>query len=707
MTFGRNLLLSRGAGDNRAAASITGVVAALLLTLAPAALTGQTPTDSPSRNTLKVFDASLVDTAIDPCQNFYRYACNGWLKKNPLPKDQTTYGRFTELADINREKLRLILESTSSASSTRTPNEQKIGDEYATCMDVAAVNARGTAPFQPELDRIAALREKRDLPVLLAELHRQGVDAFFASGSNQDFADSTRVIDYFVASGLGLPERDYYTRTDAKSVEQRNQYVLHVANMFRLLGEPAGKASQDAQTVMALETRLARASLTVTEARDPQKLNHPMKLAAFEASVPAFDFNAYLAALHAPLHNPETDGINVTEPKFFTEMNALLNDTDLAAIKTYLRWHFIHAIAGTSTPQSFDDEDFNFYAHTLRGQEEQQPRWKRCTRRVDSELGEALGQVYVSRYFPASEKQRALDMTVAIEAAMGRDIDNLDWMSAATKLRAREKLHTVVNKIGYPDKWRDYSRLEIVRGDTLGNMLRAREFESDRDLAKIGKPVDRAEWGMTPPTVNAYYNPQMNDVNFPAGYLQPPFFSALEDDAANYGDMGSTIGHELTHGFDDEGRQFDASGNLTDWWTAQDGKKFTERATCMVRQFNGYVPVDNVHINGKLTLGENLADLGGLWLAYLAWTDEAQKNHLDMAAKQDGYTAEQRFFVAYAQQWCTQTRPEALRTQLQTDPHSPDEYRTNGILADLPQFARTFHCRKGQPMAAEKTCRVW
>jgi endothelin-converting enzyme/putative endopeptidase len=322
-------------------------------------------------------------------------------------------------------------------------------------------------------------------------------------------------------------------------------------------------------------------------------------------------------------------------------------------------------------------------------------------------MGEALGQVYVAKYFPPQEKQRALEMTQAIEQAMDRDIDSLDWMSADTKKKAKEKLHSISNKIGYPDKWRDYSKLEIVRGDALGNQLRSHRFESARDLGKIGRPVDRGEWGMTPPTVNAYYNPQMNDVNFPAGYLQPPFFSAKEDDAANYGDMGSTIGHELTHGFDDEGRQFDAQGNLKDWWTKGDGEKFTEKADCMVKQFDSYVPVDDVHINGKLTLGENLADLGGLWLAYLAWMDKAQAAHLDMTAKEEGYTPDQRFWIAYAQQWCTQTRPEALRTQLQTDPHSPDEYRTNGILADLPEFAKSFGCKKSQPMVAEKACRVW
>lgn len=663
----------------------------------------QTSGGAAETKTLRVFDSSLIDTSVDPCVNFYQYSCKGWLKKNPLPADQVSYGRFTELSEINRAHLRGILETAATPNSSRTPNEQKIGDEYASCMDVAAINAKGLAPFQPELDRISALSSKKQLPTLLAHLHEEGVNAFFGMGSDQDFADSTKVIGFFVAGGLGLPERDFYTRTDAKSVEQRQKYLQHVTNMLKLLGEPEAQAKKDADSILALETRMAKASLTITEQRDPQNLNHPMQLTELKGKLSQFDIGEYLQELKSPTITKT----NVTEPKFFDEFNKILEDTDLVTIRTYLRWQFIHAMAGTSTPESFDNENFDFYSHTLRGQEKQQERWKRCTRRIDGEMGEALGQVYVTKYFPPQEKQRALEMTQAIEQAMGRDIDSLDWMSADTKKKAQEKLHAISNKIGYPDKWRDYSKLEIVRGDALGNQLRAHRFENARDLAKIGRPVDRGEWGMTPPTVNAYYNPQMNDVNFPAGYLQPPFFSAKEDDAANYGDMGSTIGHELTHGFDDEGRQFDAQGNLKDWWTKEDGEKFTEKSDCMVKQFDGYVPVDDVHINGKLTLGENLADLGGLWLAYLAWMDKAQAAHLDMAAKEEGYTPDQRFWIAYAQQWCTQTRPEALRTQLQTDPHSPDEYRTNGILADLPEFAKSFGCKKGQAMVAEKACRVW
>ena len=652
---------------------------------------------------LRVFDPALVDKTVDPCENFYRYSCNGWFKRNPLPPDQTSYGRFTELFELNRLHLRQILEEAAKPAESRSANEQKIGDEYASCMDTAAVNKLGIAPLQPELDRIAALKSAAELPALLAHLHNIGVNAFFGMGSNQDFADSTSVISFYGAGGLGLPERDYYTRTDAKSIEQRQQYVAHVRKIFALAGEPDTQAAKDADTVMAIETRLAKASLTVTEQRDPQNLNHPTDVAAFSKELTHFSLADYAAGIHAPAAGKAND----MEPKFFAEFNALVADTPVEQFRTYLRWQLLHAYAGTSMPESFDQETWNFYSHTLNGAEKQQERWKRCTSRIDRELGEALGQVYVARYFPPAEKQQALEMTLAIEQAMSKDVDGLDWMSAETKIKAKEKLKTVMNKIGYPDKWRDYSKVEIVRGDALGNQMRVHEFDQARDLAKIGKPVDKGEWQMTPPTVNAYYDPQMNNVNFPAGYFQPPFFSGKEDDAANYGDMGSTIGHELTHGFDDEGRQYDKDGNLKDWWTKDDEQKFTDRADCMVKQYDSIEAVPGVHLNGKLTLGENLADLGGLWLAWLAWLDKAHDSHLDMAAKTNGYTPEQRFWIAYAQQWCTQTRPEQLRTQAQTNPHAPDEYRTNTVLQDLPEFAKSFSCKKTATMVSPKACRVW
>ena len=658
---------------------------------------------SASAPELKVFDPSLIDATVDPCDNFYQFSCKGWFKRNPLPADQTSYGRFTELYELNRLHLKQILEEASAPNSNRSPNEQKIGDEYASCMDVAAINQKGIAPLQPELDRIAAVKTKQELPALVAHLQTIGVNAFFEMGAAQDFADSASVIETYNAGGLGLPERDYYTRTDAKSVEQRQQYLAHIGKILQLSGESEAQAAKDARTVLEIETRLAQASLTVTEQRDPQNLNHPTDVATLTKDLPNFSLTAYIAADRAPASGKAND----TEPKFFAAFNSLVAESSLDQIKVYLRWHLLHAFAGTSLPQAFDQENWNFYSHILNGAEKEQERWKRCTSRVDFELGEALGQVYVARYFPPEEKQRTLAMTLAIEQAMDKDIDSLDWMSAETKVRAKEKLHGVMNKIGYPDKWRDYSTLTIVRGDALGNLIRVREFNHARDMAKIGKPVDKGEWEMTPPTVNAYYDPQQNNVNFPAGYLQPPFFSGKEDDAANYGDMGSTVGHELTHGFDDEGRQFDATGNLKNWWTQDDELKFTDRADCMVKQYDAIESVPGVHLNGKLTLGENLADLGGLWLAWLAWLDKAHAAHLDMAAKTDGYTPEQRFWIAYAQQWCTQTRQESLRSRALTDPHAPDEYRTNAILQDLPEFAKSFSCKAPAKMVSPKPCRVW
>jgi endothelin-converting enzyme/putative endopeptidase len=680
------------------------VIAAVLIAIPALCQTTPTGASAPAAAPeLRVFDSSLIDKTIDPCENFYRFSCNGWFKRNPLPPDQAAYGRFTELTELNRLHLKQILEESSAPIATRSPNEQKIGDEYASCMDTAAVNKLGLKPLKPELRRIARLKSQKQLPALLAHLHSIGVRAFFSMGSNQDFADSTSVISFYGAGGLGLPERDYYFRTDAKSVEQRKQYVAHVKKIFMLAGEPEARAAKDAETVMAIETRLAKASLTMTEQRDPQNLNHPTDVLNLGKELTHFSLADYVAEAHAPAAGKAND----MEPKFFAEFNALVADSPVEQIRTYLRWHLLHAFAGTSLPESFDQENWNFYSHTLNGAEKQQERWKRCTRRVDQELGEALGQVYVARYFPPAEKQRTLDMTLAIEQAMDKDVDSLDWMSAATKIKAKEKLRGVMNKIGYPDKWRDYSTLTIVRGDALGNQMRARQFEFARDLAKIGKPVDKGEWMMPPPTVNAYYDPQMNNVNFPAGYLQAPFFSGKEDDAANYGDMGSTIGHELTHGFDDEGRQFDKDGNLRDWWTKEDESKFKDRAECMVKQYDAIEAVPGVHLNGKLTLGENLADLGGLWLAWIAWLDKAHAANVDMTATTDGYTPEQRFWIAYAQQWCTQTRPEQLRTQAQSNPHAPDEYRTNTVLQDLPEFAKSFSCKKTAAMVNPKPCRVW
>ncbi len=673
------------------------------LAIAAFALPAHSQSASTPASELRVFDPSLIDKSIDPCDNFYQYTCGGWFKRNPLPADQASYGRFTELAELNRLHLRQILEAAAVPSPTRTANEQKIGDEYASCMDTAAIDKLGTAPLQPELDRIAALKSANELPALVGHLHSIGVGAFFSMRAEQDMHDATQVIENYSGGGLGLPEKGFYTRTDPKSAEIRKQYAEHITKMFVLAGEPEAQAAKDAETVLAMETRLANASLSRRDMRDPKTLDHPTDVASMGKELTRFSLADYATADHAPAAGKAND----EQPKFFAEFNSLVGDTPIDQVKTYLRWHLLRAFATTSLPEAFETESWRFYAHVLNGAEQQQDRWKRCTSRVDREMGEALGQVWAAKYFPPEAKQKALDMTLAIEQAMSKDIDNLDWMSPETKVKAKEKLRTVMNKIAYPDKWRDYSVLKIVRGNALGNQERVREFDHARNLNKIGKPVDKGEWYMSPPTVNAYYDPPQNNVNFPAGYFQPPFFSDTEDDAANYGDMGSTIGHELTHGFDDEGRQYDKDGNFKDWWTKEDGEKFNQRAQCMVNQYDAIEAVPGVHLNGKLTLGENLADLGGLWLAWLAWLDKAQAAQVDMNAKLDGYTPDQRFWVAYAQQWCTQTRPEQLRTQAQTNEHSPDEYRANTVLSDLPEFAKSFSCKKTDKMVAPTPCRIW
>ena len=488
-------------------------------------------------------------------------------------------------------------------------------------------------------------------------------------------------------------------KEDAKSQELRKAYVAHVQKIFELLGDKPEQASAEAATVMRIETELAKGQMTRVERRDPQKLYHKMTVAELDKLSPLFNWNAYLAknGLGA------VSSLNVVTPEYVRTMNATVEKESLPDWKIYLRWHAAHS-AATNLSSAFDKETFNFYGKTLRGQEQLPPRWKRCSNDVDSDLGEALGQAYVARYFSPEAKQAALKMVKEIEGSMQSEIQALPWMGAATKQQALAKLHSIGNKVGYPDQWRDYSALEIVRGDEMGNTQRAAWFEFRRQLAKIGKPVDRGEWGMTPPTVNAYYNPQINDINFPAGILQPPFFDPAADDATNYGDMGATIGHELTHGFDDEGRQFDAQGNLRDWWTPEDGKKFEQRASCISDQYSQYVAVDDIKINGQLTMGENVADLGGLMLAYMAWQNETHGKKLDPI---DGFTPEQRFFIGYGTGWCSQTRDETKRMYATIDPHSPDKYRANGVVANTPEFQQAFHCKAGSPMVRENRCRVW
>jgi putative endopeptidase len=650
---------------------------------------------------LKGLDPNLMNKSVDPCVDFYQYSCGGWLKQNPVPADQSSYGRDTELAERNRLILRDILEKAAVNDPKRSAVDQKIGDYYSSCMDEAAIEKKGLAPLNAALDHITTIKSKDDLAPAVATLQLQNVDALFSYGSDQDFKNANDEIAEADQGGIGLPERDYYTRTAAKDQEIRKQYTEHVTNMFKLLGELQTQAEADARTVMQIETALANASLNVVDRREPSNLYHKMSVKDFEAIDPAFNWPVYMRAIGTPL----IGALNVAVPQFFKGLDSVLQQQSLADIKTYLRWQTVHAFA-PMLPTAFVNENFNFYGKTLQGAKELQPRWKRCVRSTDRQLGEALGQAYVDRTFGVEGKTRTLTMVHDIENAMQKDIEQLDWMTPQTKQRAQEKLHAVVNKIGYPDKWRDYSKYQVVRGDALGNLERGAEFESRRELNKIGKPVDRGEWGMTPPTVNAYYNPQMNDINFPAGILQPPFYDNSMDDAVNYGDAGGVIGHELTHGFDDEGRQFDAKGNLEDWWTPQDAKQFEQRVSCVVDEYNAFIATDDVHVNGKLTLGENVADLGGLKLAWMAYL--AHASGLDQKPQPiDGFTPEQRFFVSYGQGWCENYTPEVLRLIAQTNPHSPVQYRVNGVVVNLPEFRKAFSCKAGAPMAPEKTCAVW
>jgi len=646
-------------------------------------------------------DVASMDRTADACQDFYQYACGGWIRNNPIPPDQAKWSVYGKLYQDNQRFLWGILDSLAKNTNGRNATQQKIGDYFAACMDEAAVEKLGARPLKPSLDRIARMTAKGELGGVLAQLHLDTGDAgtFFGAGSNQDFEVSTQVITFVVAGGLGLPDRDYYTKDDARSREIRDKYVAHVTRVFQLLGDSAGVAAKNAATVMDVETALAKASLTRVDKRDPYKLFHKMDRKGLRALTPSLDWDAYLAGLGIA----KVESFNVTEPEFFKAFERELGSRSLEDLKTYLRWHTAKE-ASPFLSSAFVNENFEFFSKTLRGVPQLRPRWKRCVTLVDSQLGEALGQEFVARAFAPKLKEDTLRMTKRIEEAMREDIRTLTWMSDATKKRAVEKLETIVNKIGYPDKWRDYSSIDVKRGDFFGNVRRAQVFESKRDLAKIGKPLDRGEWLMTPPTVNAYYNAQMNDINFPAGVLQPPLYDPKMDDAPNYGNTGGTIGHELTHGFDDQGRQFDAQGNLKDWWTAEDSKAFEERAQCIADQYAQYVIVDDIRINSKLTLGEDVADVGGLILGWMAWKAETAGKTLE---NRDGMTPEQRFFVGYAQWACENDRPENLRVKALTDPHSPGKYRVNGLMVNMPEFEKAFSCKPGSAMVSAKRCRVW
>jgi len=647
-------------------------------------------------------ELTILNKTCKPCEDFYHYASGEWLAKNPVPPAYPSWGRFNELAERNRELLHQILEG-AAANTKATPgsNEQKIGDFYASCMDEKQINAAGTKPLDVELAGIEAVRSAGGLQEEIARLQGMGVRALFNFGSTQDEKNSSQVIGSADQGGLGLPDRDYYTKTDDKSKQIRQQYEEHVAKMLALAGDDGAKAATDAKAIVELETKLADASLTRVERRDPEKTYHKMSRSDLRTLTPNWSWENYFQEIGYT----NIDSVDVSAPKFFETMSQALRETPLETWKTYLRWHLVNSTAPyLSDP--FVDQDFNFKGRVLQGTQELLPRWKRCVSATDRQLGEALGQIYTQKYFPPEAKARALEMVNHLIGALHDDLQTLPWMSPATRKQALAKLGTFARKIGYPDKWRDYSSYAVDRGPYALNQIRGGQFEFKRDLNKIGKPVDRTEWGMTPPTVNAYYNPEMNEIVFPAGILQPPFFDMNADDASNYGAMGAVIGHEMTHGFDDEGRKFDAQGNLRDWWTPEDEKNFNERAACVEKQFDSYVVQDDIHENGKLVLGESIADLGGLNLAYRA-LQKAEKGK--KPALIGGLTADQRFFLSFAQIWASNDRPEFERLMVNTNPHPLARFRAIAAPSNMPEFTRAFDCKEGDAMARPSAirCQIW
>ena len=663
---------------------------------------GQTSPTSAVPREIPSFDVNAIDKSIDPCVDFYQYACGTWMKNNPIPPDKARWGRFDELADRNLYILRDIL-TEAQAPGKHTPTETMVGTYYASCMDESAIEKKGNAPLTPELERINGIKTKADLIRQVAYMHRNSTPALFAFSPQPDMHDSTETIALLDQGGIALPDRDYYLKDDPRSVETRQKYVEHVQKIFELAGDKPEVAAAEAKTVLTVETGLAQASMDRTVRRDPKTRDHKMTVAEIAGAAPNFDLTLYFA----DNGSPKFTSLNVGNPDFFKQVNEQLNTVPLEDWKVYLRWKTINEYAPLLT-NAFVEEDFLFNGKYMSGQQEMEPRWKRCVKSTDAKLGMALGKLYVDRTFGAEGKERTLKMVQAIENAMRQDISHLSWMSDTTKKKAYEKLNTIVNNIGYPDTWRDYSSVVIKPDDYADNSVRAGAFEVQRQYKKIDRPTDRKDWGMTPPTVNAYYRPSMNDINFPAGILQPPFYGKLMDDAVNYGAIGVVIGHELTHGFDDQGRKYDAVGNLHDWWTAEDAKEFEQRVDCTAKEYSSFVSVKDdkgeVKLNGKLTLGENTADNGGLKLAYMALMSIIDDTPVKPLG---GYTAAQRYFLAYGQIWCQNVTDQQARKLVLIDPHSPGRWRVNGAVQNSAAFQQAFGCKAGQPMVAENACRVW
>ena len=648
------------------------------------------------------FSIDNIDKSIDPCVDFYQYACGNWIKNSEIPADRAAWQSFSELDESNLQIEKGILEKAASGGAARNPIDQKIGDMYGSCMDEKAVDASGIEPVKPELARVAAVKDKQALIDELAHLHMVGGSSLFSFYSNSDLHNADQVIAYLDQGGLSLPDRDYYVKDDADKVEMRQHLMEYATELFTLAGQNSQQAASSAQQVLLVETLLAADSMDRTKRRDPKNRDHKMTREEALALAPDFYLNRYFTAVGAPNFN----ALNVVNPDFFRQVNGVVGSLPLDTLKTYVTWHVLRA-ASPWLSQPFVDANFKM-RQALTGQKQIQDRWKRCVDLVDGSLGEALGQRYVELTFGAEGKQRMLKMVDALEKSLDEDIQGLSWMSDDTKKQAKVKLQAIRNKIGYPDAWRDYSSVEIKPNDLLGNVRRTTEFEAKWQIAKIDKPLDRKEWGMTPPTVNAYYSGSFNEIVFPAGILQPPFFDKTMDDGVNLGGIGLVIGHELTHGFDDQGRKFDPQGNLRDWWTEQDGKEFEKRVSCVADEYSNFVAVDNMKLNGRLTLGENTADNGGARIALAALEHMIADDKTGKEGEKiDGYTPEQRFFLGFGRVWCEKQRPEFLRMQVSTNPHSPGKYRVNGVVQNMPEFQKAWGCKAGQPMVAENACHVW
>ncbi|MGA3370141.1 MAG: M13 family metallopeptidase [Terracidiphilus sp.] len=671
----------------------------------PTAVDNSKPTPKPA---IHSFDLAAIDKTVDPCTDFYQYACGNWLKNNPVPADQVMWARSFSQVD-ERNRYLLWEELDAAARNPQSPLQKQYGDFFGACMNTDLVEQKGLKPLEPAFQRIAGLKNAQEVAALASELEGEGSPMpLFDFDVEQDEKDSSKQIATVSQAGLSLPDRDYYLVDNPHLKEIRRQYVEHVTKMLTLAGDSPEQAAKEAAAVMEIETALAKASMTRTDLRDPEKIYHIYAVADFQKLTPGFDYSLYYKAVKVR----PFETLNVQTPDFFKTLNELISTEPVDSWKAYFRWHTLHGLA-RNLPKAFFDENFAFFGKTLAGQKEPTPRWKQCSRMTDQALGEAVGQDWVKLHFPPAAKNSMDQLVAALEKSLGDDIKTLPWMTEATKKEAEIKLGMIRNKIGYPEKWRDYSGLKVERGDLIGNIERSAVFERNWNLDHLGKPVDEKEWEMTPPTVNAYYNPSMNDINFPAGILQPPFFDFTIDPAVNFGGIGVVIGHEMTHGFDDEGSQYDGHGNLRDWQTPEDRKAFTEKTDCVADEYSGFeaapakgdTPAQK--LNGRLSLGENTADNGGLRLAYMALEDTLAAQGKSIDAKIDGYTEAQRYFLGFAQVWCENQTDEVARQLALTDPHSPARWRVNGTVRNFDQFGKAFGCAKGQPMLPATSCRVW